>query len=133
MNYLFYDTLKSMESFQYYRLLLQFYTEIENFKFCREHIEYIDIHKYKELKILSELYDDFIAFKKESYTENAKPCRYGTICVEHYTTHAQKCKNNYNNNFCKILIDFREEYEDYKTIVHGYVLDYQVAKRKPIY
>ncbi|KNA02157.1 variable surface protein Vir1-like protein [Plasmodium vivax North Korean] len=96
-------------------------------------MEDIDINTYEKLKILYELYDDFIEFKKESYTENAKPCRYGTICVEHYTTHAQKCKNNYNNNFCKILIDFREEYEDYKTIVHGYVLDYQVAKRKPIY
>ncbi|CAG9472758.1 unnamed protein product [Plasmodium vivax] len=117
MNYLFYDMLNTMKPFHYYVLLNQFYREIEKFWDCLEHIEYIDIHKYKELKILSELYDDFIAFKKESYTENAKPCTHGTKCVDHYRAHAKNCKNNYNNNFCMILIDFRKEYEDYKSEV----------------
>ncbi|CAG9483841.1 unnamed protein product [Plasmodium vivax] len=116
MNYMFYDMLKSMKSFQYYRLLNQFYTEIEKFRDCLQYKEYIDQKTYEELKILSELYDDFIDFKKESSVKNEKPCTHGTKCVDHYRAHAKNCKNNYNNNFCMILIDFREEYEDYKTI-----------------
>ncbi|SCO70550.1 hypothetical protein PVC01_020005300 [Plasmodium vivax] len=114
MNYMFYDMLKSMKSFQYYRLLNQFYTNIQNFKVCLENTEDIDNDTYEELKILYELYDDFIEFKKESLMKNDEPCKHGTKCVEHYTTYAKKCKNNYNNNFCMILIDFRKEYEDCK-------------------
>ncbi|CAI7718288.1 PIR protein [Plasmodium vivax] len=117
MNYMFYDMLKSMKSFHYYVLLNQFYREIEKFGDCLEHMEDIDINTYEKLKILYELYDDFIEFKKESYTENAKSCEHGAKCVQLYTTHSKKCKDNYNNKFCMILIDFRKEYEDYKTKV----------------
>ncbi|SCA59974.1 VIR protein [Plasmodium vivax] len=117
MNYLFYDMLNTMKPFHYYVLLNQFYSEIEKFWDCLEHMEDIDINTYEKLKILYELYDDFIEFKKESYTENAKSCEHGAKCVQLYTTHSKKCKDNYNNKFCMILIDFRKEYEDYKTKV----------------
>ncbi|KMZ89348.1 hypothetical protein PVBG_06200 [Plasmodium vivax Brazil I] len=117
MNYMFYNMLKSMNPFNYFVLLHKFYTEIEKFRDCLQYKEYIDQKTYEELKILSELYDDFIDFKKESSVKNEKPCTHGTKCVDHYRAHAKNCKNNYNNNFCMILIDFRKEYEDYKSEV----------------
>ncbi|KMZ95648.1 hypothetical protein PVMG_05661 [Plasmodium vivax Mauritania I] len=114
MNYMLYNTLNSMNPFHYYVLLHHFYSEIEKFRGCLQYKENIDNNTYEELKILYELYDDFIEFKKESLMKNDEPCKHGTKCVEHYTTYAKKCKNNYNNNFCMILIDFRKEYEDCK-------------------
>ncbi|KMZ95146.1 hypothetical protein PVMG_06013 [Plasmodium vivax Mauritania I] len=117
INYWFYDTLKSKKPFSYYSLLHQFYNKIENLKLCSQYQEGTVEGIYEDLNYLYELYDDLYNFKNESSTEGEDNCIYGKNIIGIYETKQPDCKNNYNNEFCLKLIDFREEYEGYKSDV----------------
>ncbi|CAG9480122.1 unnamed protein product [Plasmodium vivax] len=133
INYWIYDTLKSLDPFNYSSLLDKFYEKLDNLKDCKKYNRDISPEMHKKLKDLYEMYDDFNKFKKESLDNLIGTCNYGITCVEKYNKYVKKCKRYYKNGLCMNLIYFKYEYDDHiKNITNISKCKHKIKNLEPI-
>ncbi|KMZ77174.1 hypothetical protein PVIIG_06070, partial [Plasmodium vivax India VII] len=116
INYWFYNKINSTTKTTYYSLLNKFFTEIDDLKFCTNyHYKNINTDSYTELTKLYDLYDNFNKFKDESLKAKPSKCDDVKQCIEIYEEYAPKCREDYNNELCINLINFKYEYDKHRS------------------
>ncbi|KMZ89667.1 hypothetical protein PVMG_06122 [Plasmodium vivax Mauritania I] len=113
--YWFYKTLKENGRTSYKELINQFFNDIKSLNFCNKHIEDIKKEDYDKIEKLFKLYEDFYEFKKESIDHEKNTCTHGEECVKICDQNVDICRNDYNNDFCMKLIEFKYEYDNFYT------------------
>ncbi|KNA02384.1 hypothetical protein PVNG_01538 [Plasmodium vivax North Korean] len=78
---------------------------------CLKSMKYINKNELKDLKILMDLFGDFEKFKAIN-KEREINCSIGDKCVTSYMSSLDKCQDNNNIEFCKILYVFYKYYNE---------------------
>ncbi|SCA60268.1 VIR protein [Plasmodium vivax] len=78
---------------------------------CQKNMKHIKKEELKDLKILMDLFGDFEKFKAKN-KESETDCSIGKKCVTSYMRSLDKCKDNNDIKFCKILEVFNKYYNE---------------------
>ncbi|KMZ95220.1 hypothetical protein PVMG_05138 [Plasmodium vivax Mauritania I] len=119
VNFWFYDKLKTDKKSSYLTLFDEFYTKITGLKACNTYNRIIIANTHQEIKYLFGLYYHFKLFKEESAIQDKKNCKNGKYCVQLYNKKLESCQEDYNNDVCKKLINFKYEYDDHIAKMKG--------------
>ncbi|KMZ88617.1 hypothetical protein PVBG_04826 [Plasmodium vivax Brazil I] len=115
LNYEIQKIIKNVEyTSQIYNEVIKGFTTYfdSKIKKCMGNMKHINSNELVELKKLIELHENFDNFLNDKYKTDDIHCIYGKKCVESYLTYIDDCYYDYDRTFCKLLENFREDYND---------------------
>ncbi|SBT73790.1 Plasmodium vivax Vir protein, putative [Plasmodium ovale] len=92
-----------------YRELYKIYTDEEDYYDLNDYINQVDEHTSDKLVKLTRLYDLFKKYESE-VRDLSLNTNCNNECVQIFPSYVDECRKGYDNEFCKELKNFREQY-----------------------
>ncbi|SBT84631.1 PIR protein [Plasmodium ovale] len=106
------DNRATYHGYEYKELLEAYRMVSSSMKICKENIDVIEADIFFNIRELYEFYNNFYNIKNGLITSLSDKCEIAKKCSEYYERNMEECQDKTDDGLCKVLLNFKEEYEN---------------------